>query len=441
VEPPAAIPRPGLAPAVPSTTSSPASNGARAHRAFRHDATVRSPRIGLVSLALAGTLAACSVGAGASPTGATAAPSTGGATAGPASSPGASSPVPQPATASADPLAGWTLEEKVGQIVMVGVKTSEPQQSSHDLVASAHVGNVFLQGRTSAGRAKVTTLVRWFTDQVATGATHGAPMIVAVDQEGGKVQTLSGDGFSTIPSALDQGSMTPAALRTAASAWGAELAAVGVTLDLAPVVDVPTAEGAADNAPIGRLDRAYGFTAADVTSHADAFTDGLATAGVAVAPKHFPGLGRVIGNTDATAGVVDEVTDASSPQVAVFRQEVARGARFVMVGTAEYALLDPGTPAAFSSKIVGGLLRGNLGFSGVVITDDLSAATQVAAWSPGERAVRAVEAGCDIVLASKDPTVLPAMVQALLDKARADPAFADLVEQAARRVLAAKGVS
>jgi beta-N-acetylhexosaminidase len=214
-----------------------------------------------------------------------------------------------------------------------------------------------------------------------------------------------------------------------------------VTLDLAPVVDVLTAAGAASNAPIGRLDRAYGFTAADVLSHADAFTDGLATAGVAVAPKHFPGLGRVDRQhrLDRPGGRVG-VADASSDQVSVFRQEVARGARFVMVGTAEYARLDPGTPAAFSSKIVDGLLRGQLGFGGVVITDDLSAAAQVAAWSPGERAVKAVEAGCDVVLASKDPSVLPAMVQALLDKARADPTFAAAVEQAAHRVLAAKGV-
>ena len=407
---------------------------------------VRIPRLRLVSLALVGALTACSVGTEPAPTGSPA-PSSAVATSSSSGSPTASpSPSAAPTvtpspTPSSDPLAGWTLEEEVGQIVMVGVTTSAPQQSSHDLVASAHVGNVFLQGRTSAGRTRVAALVRWFTNQVATGATHGVPMIVATDQEGGLVQTLSGDGFSTIPSALDQGRMTPTALRTAASGWGQELAAVGVTLDLAPVVDVPTASGAADNAPIGRLDRAYGFTAAGVTSHADAFADGLATAGVAVAPKHFPGLGRVIGNTDATAGVVDDVTDASSDQVEVYRHEVARGAPFVMVGTAEYARLDPGTPAAFSSKIVDGLLRGELGFRGVVITDDLSAAAQVAAWRPGERAVMAIEAGCDVVLASKDPSVLPAMVQALLDKARADPAFAAVVAQAARRVLAAKGVS
>ena len=324
---------------------------------------------------------------------------------------------------------------------MVGVKTSAPQQSSHDLVTSAHVGNVFLHGRTSAGRERVSALVRWFTDQVAGGATHGAPMIVATDQEGGLVQTLSGDGFSIIPSALEQGRIAPAVLRVRAARWGAELAAAGVTLDLAPVVDVPTADGAATNPPVGQLDRAYGFTSEDVEAHADAVVDGLAAAGVASAPKHFPGLGRVAANTDTVSGVVDTVTDASSDQVTVFRHEVARGARFVMVGTAVYDRLDPTAPAAFSAPVVQGLLRSQLGFRGVVITDDLSAAAQVSAWSPGDRAVKAIDAGCDLVLASTDPTVVPAMVEALVRRARSDPVFAAKVAAAARRVLAVKGMA
>ncbi|WP_291762678.1 glycoside hydrolase family 3 N-terminal domain-containing protein [Cellulomonas sp. 73-145] len=409
---------------------------------------------GVVVVLLTGSLDACTAGTQPVPDSTSASLSTGAASAssGSGTSSAAGAPtagVPPTSSPSAptgsghgvDPLSGWTLEEKVGQIVMVGVSTSAPQRSSHDVVASAHVGNVFLQGRTSAGRQRVAALVHWFTDQVPSGATHGAPMIVATDQEGGLVQTLSGDGFSAIPSALEQGGLPPAELRSAAASWGSELAAAGVTLDLAPVVDVPTEGGAASNAPVGALRRAYGFAAADVEAHADAFTDGLAGAGVAVAPKHFPGLGRVTGNTDSAAGVVDDVTDASSEQVQVFRHEVARGARFVMVGTASYARLDPGTPAAFSPAVVQGLLRGQLGFSGVVITDDLSGAAQVAAWSPGDRAVKAIEAGCDIVLASKDPSVVPAMVSALVERARTDPAFAAQVDQAARRVLAAKGVA
>ena len=86
------------------------------------------------------------------------------------------------------------------------------------------------------------------------------------------------------------------------------------------------------------------------------------------------------------------------------------------------------------------MLRGDLGFTGVVITDDVSAAAQVSTWSPAERAVLAVRAGCDIVLASGDPGVVEEMAQGLVDQARTDPAFAARVDESALRVLALKGV-
>jgi beta-N-acetylhexosaminidase len=109
-----------------------------------------------------------------------------------------------------------------------------------------------------------------------------------------------------------------------------------------------------------------------------------------------------------------------------------------MMSTAIYSLIDADAPAAFSPVVVGQVLRGDLGFDGVVITDDVSAARQVQAWSPGDRAVDAIAAGCDMVLASADPSVIPAMVQAVVARAHADPAFAAQVDASVRRVLAAK---
>jgi len=337
-----------------------------------------------------------------------------------------------------DPLAGWTVEQEVAQVLMIGVRTSAPQRSSHDLVAAGTVANVFLQGRTAAGRVRVRNLVRWFTDDLPSGPGHGRPLLVATDQEGGRVQVLNGSGFSAIPAAVDQGGMGLDALRSSAAVWGAELAAVGVTVDLAPVVDVPTRDGAPGNAPVGRLGRQYGYTVDDVVTHASAFAAGLADGRVRTVLKHFPGLGRVSGNTDAVAGVTDTTTDAGSEQVAVYRRMVDGGAWAVMVSTADYARLDPGVPAAFSPVVVQQLLRQDLGFTGLVVTDDLSAAAQVMAWSPGDRAVLAVAAGCDLVLASTDPRVVPEMVQALTARARSDPAFAARLADAARHVLAAK---
>lgn len=367
-----------------------------------------------VVLALVATLAACTSGGSPDPT---------------------TEPDPTTTTSEPDPLAGWTLEEKIGQIVMVGVDLTEPQPASISSVTDAHVGNVFLHGRSSSGTQAVLDLVHQLTDQPTA---HDTRLFVGVDQEGGQVQTLTGPGFSTMPSALDQGAMSPADLQTAATSWGAELAAAGVNLNLAPVVDIPTEAGAAQNMPIGHYDRQYGYTLQDVGPHADAFANGMAASGVETSVKHFPGLGEVTGNTDTTANVTDTTTGPGSVQIDSFTHAIQRGTSMVMVSTAIYTQIDPSAPAAFSPVVVDQLLRKTLGFAGVVITDDLSAAEQVAAWSPGDRAVDAISAGCDIVLASKDPTVLPEMISALTAKAQADPAFADLVDAAVLRVLAAK---
>jgi beta-N-acetylhexosaminidase len=168
----------------------------------------------------------------------------------------------------------------------------------------------------------------------------------------------------------------------------------------------------------------------------------MRAAGVVATVKHFPGLGRVTANTDTTAGVTDAATKADGGAVGVFRDVLATtsdgaGPRpWVMMSTAVYSQIDPSLPAAFSPTVVG-LLRGALGFDGVVITDDLSAAKQVQAWSPGDRAVLTIEAGGDVVLASADPSVADAMLDALLTKARQDPAFEAKVDAAAHRVVAA----
>jgi len=364
---------------------------------------------------------------------------TGAPEAAPTPAPSSSAPAPTPTpTPSADPWAGWSLEQQVGQVFMVGVSVSDPKAVSTAAIRDDHVGNLFLQGRTTAGADAVRALVDSFTALVGPESTHATPLLVATDQEGGEVQVLRGPGFSTIPSALEQSSLPAADLQARAATWGEELASVGVNLDLAPVMDLVTGNPAA-NPPVGALDRSYGFTADSVTTHANAFSAGLSSAGVGVSIKHFPGLGRVTANTDNTAGVTDSVTTRDDPSVEVFKAGIAADPMSVMVSTAIYSRIDPDNPAAFSSTVVTRMLRGDLGYDGLVVTDDLSGAKQVAAWTPGDRAVLALQAGVDLVLVSKDPTVAHEMVAAVLDRARTDPAFAAQVRTAAQRVLVAKG--
>ncbi|GAB2468565.1 glycoside hydrolase family 3 N-terminal domain-containing protein [Xylanimonas ulmi] len=348
------------------------------------------------------------------------------------------SPTPPSASPTGDPLAGWTLEQKVGQLVMVGLPVAGSRDVTERLVADRHVGGVFLSGRSHADTAHVRALA----DAYRALSPDPVPLLVATDQEGGSVRVLQGPGFSDIPPATAQ--VTLPGLEAQATTWGRELAAAGVDVDLAPVADLVPPDLADANAPIGHFERNYGFTAPDVVAGASAFAQGLRAAGVIPTLKHFPGLGRVTANTDTTAGVTDSVTTSHDASVGVFVDLLARtsasaGPRpWVMVSTAIYAQIDPALPAAFSPAVVS-LVRERLGFDGVVVTDDVSAARQVQAWSPGERAVAAVDAGCDLVLASADPSAADAMLDALVDRARSDPAFAAKVDAAAARVAAARG--
>ena len=346
------------------------------------------------------------------------------------------------APADTDPLEGWSPEERAGQLIMVGVETAGPRLASIDAVSTHHVGNDFIAGQTHAGAEAIRGVVDAMTALVGPDTTHGTPLLVATDQEGGQVQVLQGSGLSTIPSALEQAAMPAQDLRARALTWGQELADVGVTMNLAPVADLVDIPDPSANAPIGAWEREYGNDPATVLDHATAFAQGMEEAGVIAVYKHFPGLGRVGANTDTASDVTDGTTAPSGDAaVSVFADAIGGGARVVMVSSAVYPLIDDSSPAVFSPAVVTDMLRGELGFTGVVITDDVSAAAQVQEWDPGQRAVRAVRAGCDIVLASGDPSTAIDMVRALVDQARDDPAFADRIDQSAARVLDLKTAS
>ena len=400
----------------------------------------------LAALVGAGSLAGCSLIPGSSSSGG-ASSSARPTSPSPASSTSAPSPTTAtgttpsataPATAAA--LEGWSLEEKVGQLMMVGVDATSPKQASTEAVASQHVGNIFIAGRTTAGSQATQKVISSFTSKVGPDTTHSAPMLVATDQEGGEVQVLTGSGFSNIPSAMDQSTQPRDQLVASARTWGKELADVGVNMNLAPVADLVDIARPASNEPIGRWGREYGHDAATVSSKAGAFAEGMQASKVIPTYKHFPGLGRVTANTDTSANVVDSTTNRSTDAAVsvIFGAAIAAGAQVIMVSSATYALIDPSAPAVFSSTIVTEMLRTEMGFTGVVITDDVSAAVQVQGVAAGERAVRAVRAGCDIVLASADPTVAADMVKALVAAAQSDPAFAARVDESAARVLALK---
>lgn len=323
-----------------------------------------------------------------------------------------------------------TLPEQVGQLLMVDCPTSGPSAATLAAMKEFHVGSVILDGTSTAGVAAIRSLTAELQRR------SDGRLLVATDQEGGLVQRLQGPGFSRIPSAVVQGRQQQDALTAEAHGWGDELRSAGIDVDLAPVMDtVPS--GTASNPPIGDLDREYGSTPDIVKSQGLAVLRGLAAAGVAATAKHFPGLGRVTGNTDTTAGVSDTVTTATDPYLQPFRAAVDAHVPLVMMSTAIYARIASGTPAAFSSRVVTDILRNRLHFPGVVISDDLGTAAQVADVPVGQRAVKFVAAGGDLVL-TVDASQAGAMTHALIQRARTDPDFARLVRAAVLRVLTLK---
>lgn len=344
------------------------------------------------------------------------------------------SPTPTPTT-SPDAAAALGLEACVGQVLMVGTPVDTVSPDAAAAIRDRGVGGLFLHGRSTAGVDATAGLVAQFRALPAAGSPR---LWVATDQEGGEVQVLSGPGFDEMPYAVRQADLGPDALRAAAATWGGQLAAAGIDVNLAPVADIVTsAETRLDNPPIGALGRQYGYDERAVAAGAGAFADGMRASGVLPTFKHFPGLGRVDANTDYTAEVLDTAVSADSPDIDVYRGLTASGPALVMVGTARYQNIDPDRPAAFSPAVLD-LLRERVGFDGVVITDDLSAAAAAEIVTPGDRAVEALSAGADLVLASADPTVLPAMYDAVLARAQAEPAFAERVDESCKRVLAAK---
>src|SRR5438876_1779097 len=290
-------------------------------------------------------------------------------------------------------LAGMTEEQRIGQLFLLGLANDQLGAAEMNAIRSYHLGSVWFVEQSTAGVAAIRAVADSWQGLATADTTASVGFFVAANQEGGIIQSLSGPGFSTIPSALDQGAIDPATLRSRAPLWGRELASAGVNLNFAPVLDVVPPGTEAQNAPIGPLRPGYGHDPATVSAHAIAFMRGMADAGIATTGKHFPGLGRVTGNTDFTSAV-DDVTTSDDAYLAPFHDAIAAGIPMVMVGLAKYQKVDATELAVFSPMVMRQMLRVSLGFNGVVVSDDLGATVAVANIAPPDRAIGFLVAGC-----------------------------------------------
>ncbi|HEX7351758.1 glycoside hydrolase family 3 N-terminal domain-containing protein [Brachybacterium sp.] len=321
--------------------------------------------------------------------------------------------------------------ELAGQLVLVGIPAGS--EIPAEVLTEHHAGGIFLLQVWESAAA---------VDAIVAAAREGsrtdlAPLI-AVDQEGGQVRMLRGDAARRTPSAEELGAQGPQAVTEAYTSIGEDLAARGIQLALSPVADVVDPDLGNANGPVGTLDRGFGTAPQAVGDCVAAATRALADQGVGATLKHFPGLGRVEENTDFSAeGIEDPITGSGDPFLDSFRAGIEAGASAVMMSSAIYPHLEPDVPAMFSAAAIRDLLRSELGFDGLVVSDDIGAAKAVAAVPVPERATRLLEAEGDVVLTA-DASLTGELVDAIQEWAEQGQEQARRVRESAARMLALK---
>ncbi|PRY02639.1 glycoside hydrolase family 3 protein [Allonocardiopsis opalescens] len=272
--------------------------------------------------------------------------------------------------------------------------------------------------------------LRALSDQLR--AAGGDPL-VSLDEEGGDVTRVWHSDGCPYPGNAALGAVDDVDLTERVHlSLGAELAAVGINLDLAPSVDVNTAD---DNPVIGT--RAFGADPDLVSRHAAAAVTGLQAAGIAAAAKHFPGHGSTRQDSHHVLPLVDADLDLlESRELAPFRAAIGAGVHCVLTGHLLVPGLTGGGPATFSPAVVGELLRGRLGFDGLVITDALEMRAASADIGLPEASVRALLAGCDLLClgASQYEDVVAAIRAAIVAAVREGRLPVERLEDAAERV-------
>jgi len=283
----------------------------------------------------------------------------------------------------------------LGQRIMVGFPGASAPAALLARVRAGQVGAVILFGANIVSDRQVRALTSSL--QGAARAGGNPPLLIGTDQEGGQVKRFPNGPPSLSPPQMAASGSTHVAYRQG-QMTGAYLKSHGINMDLAPVSDVPTFSGAF----IRRQGRAFSFNASAVAKYATAFALGVQSAGVAATAKHFPGLGSAAVDTDTQ---LDELHPSAAQRAAAlkpYESMIPRGLDSVMVTTAGFPAYDPsGTPAALSSRIVGGVLRRQLGFGGMVITDALGAPTGHNEIAAG---VLAARAGADMLLYADSAT-------------------------------------
>ena len=341
-------------------------------------------------------------------------------------------------------LRAMTLRQKAAQVLLLAFSGTTLTEATAAMLADGPPGGLLILENNVTGAEQVRALTAALQEAAAaTGSPVG--LLIAVDQEGGRVQRIK-DGAPSLPSARTLGTgSTPAAAASLAGGTAAALLHLGVNMNLAPVADVVDDQGSF------LYDRSYAGDPALVSAFVAAVTRALEDHGLIAVVKHFPGHGSAAGDTHTEAAVSQAGrTEFESVHLPPFEAAIAAGVDGVLMSYVVAAAYDPESPACLSAPVVTGLLRDELDFEGLVVTDDLymmassaeggqgpaSLEAQVAA--EAQAAVAALQAGCDLLVLTEREVNSKKVLDAIVAAVQAGTLSEARLDEAALRVLTLK---
>lgn len=324
-----------------------------------------------------------------------------------------------------------TVEEKIGQLVLVGLEGTAIDETSRTLVKDHHVGGFIL---FKDNIESVEQSVKLLNDLKEANAANPVPLWLSIDEEGGRV-TRFPEEYVKLPSSGKVGSKGDLALTKRVGGLIAQkVAGLGLNMVFAPVLDIHSNP---NNPVIG--DRSFGTTAETVTKHGIASMKGIQEKGVVPVVKHFPGHGDT--SVDSHLGlplVEHDLNRLHEMELVPFQQAINEGADVVMVAHLLMKSIDPDTPSSYSKPVINDLLREEMGFKGVVITDDMTMGAISGSTDVGEASVKSVVAGSNMVLIGHEYALEEAVIQALTKAVRSGVIPEEMLNDRVRATLELK---
>ena len=329
-------------------------------------------------------------------------------------------------------LATMTIEQKIGQRFMTWIPGTASSERAAALIEQAHVGGVIITEDNVESHQQARELIATL-QRMAQAAPSAVPLFIATDQEGGRLTRVRLPELTLFPAAFHQGVHADTDyVEATAYVTGVELRRLGVNMNLAPLLDLYDQP---DQTVIGN--RSYGADSGLVADFARAYVRGASRSGIISVAKHFPGHGVTMIDSHDRLPVVRLTRSERSSILAPFIAAIDAGIDVIMSAHILYEDLDPDLPATVSPAIVTGLLRDQLAFDGVVMTDAIEIREPAPALMEPDIVHNSFVAGADIILTGRDRDVLP-LVQEAIRLVRAGLESEERLDESVRRILRVK---